>query len=49
MEYKLVEVAAVVVVEVGVYYFFGRAGGGWMGVLDELRLFSTQVEVEVED
>ena len=30
----LVEVVALVVVEVRVHYFFGRVGG-WVGVLDE--------------
>jgi len=35
-------------VEVGVHYFFGRVGG-WIGVLMKLRLFSTQVDVAVED
>ena len=33
----MVEVAAVVVVEVGGHYFFGRVGGGWVGVLDEIK------------
>ena len=42
---EIIEVTAVVVVEVGVHYFFGRVGGwvgwlrslcvGWVGVLDE--------------
>ena len=31
---EIIEVTAVVVVEVGVHYFFGRVGG-WVGVLDE--------------
>ena len=33
---EIIEVTAVVVVEVGVHYFFGRVGG-WVGVLDEIK------------
>ena len=40
---EIIEVTAVVVVEVGVHYFFGRVGWlrslcvGWVGVLDEIK------------
>ena len=32
-------------------YFFGRVGGGWVGVLDDIKAISSfnKVEVEVED
>ena len=36
--WSVVDVAALVIVEVGVHYFFGRVGGGWeVGVLDEIK------------
>ena len=34
--YSVVKVVALVVVEVGVHYFFGRVGG-CVGVLDEIK------------
>ena len=46
--WSVVEVAALVVVEDGVHYFFGRVVG-WVGVLDEIKaILKLKLKLKIE-